>query len=151
MDRHAPMAGGRRAGRSRRGTDSHRQRGSDVFYSIIGPEPKILAQLIGNIAQIMRVAGVDWTMCSKDGWDNSNMAMYSGDFETMGRVERLHHEASLNLKCKRIVMGECGHAFRGAMYDGPKMALLEGAADPADPCDRVLSRSAHVGKNHHRS
>jgi Fe-S oxidoreductase len=94
--------------------------GADVFYSIIGPEPKILAQLIGNIAQIMKVAGVDWTMPSVDGWDNSNMAMYSGDFETMGRVERLHHEAALNLKAKRIVMGECGHAFRGAMYDGPK-------------------------------
>ncbi|MFH1113624.1 MAG: (Fe-S)-binding protein [Pseudomonadota bacterium] len=94
--------------------------GADVFYSIIAPEPKILAQLIGNIAQIMAVGGVDWTMPSTDGWDNSNMAMYSGDFETMGRVERVHHEAALRLKCKRIVMGECGHAFRGAMYDGPK-------------------------------
>jgi Fe-S oxidoreductase len=94
--------------------------GADVFYSVIAPEPKILAQLIGNIAQIMRVAGIDWTMPSMDGWDNSNMAMYSGDFETMGRVERAHHEAALMLKSKRIVMGECGHAFRGAMYDGPK-------------------------------
>jgi Fe-S oxidoreductase len=94
--------------------------GADVFYSVIAPEPKILAQLLGNIAQIMTVAGIDWTMPSVDGWDNSNMAMYSGDFEVMGRVERLHHEAALNLKAKRIVMGECGHAFRGAMYDGPK-------------------------------
>jgi Fe-S oxidoreductase len=94
--------------------------GADVFYSVIGPEPKILAQLIGNIIQIMRVAGIDWTMCSMDGWDNSNMAMYSGDFETMGRVERAHHEAALKLRVNRIVMGECGHAFRGAVYDGPK-------------------------------
>lgn len=94
--------------------------GADVFYSIIAPEPKILAQLIGNIAQIMAVAKIDWTMPSLDGWDNSNMPMYSGDFETMGRVERVHHEAALRLKSKRIVMGECGHAFRGAVYDGPK-------------------------------
>lgn len=94
--------------------------GADVFYSVIAPEPKILAQLIGNMAQIMRVAGVDWTMPSFDGWDNSNMAMYSGDFETMGRVERAHHDAAMELHCKRIVMGECGHAFRGAVYDGPK-------------------------------
>ena len=94
--------------------------GADVFYSVIAPEPKILAQLIGNIAQIMAVAKVDWTMPSLDGWDNSNMAMFSGDFETMGRVERAHHEAALRLKAKRIVMGECGHAFRGAVYDGPK-------------------------------
>ncbi len=94
--------------------------GADVFYSVIAPEPKILAQLIGNIAQIMAVAKVDWTMPSFDGWDNSNMAMYSGDFEIMGRVERYHHEAALKLKARRIVMGECGHAFRGAAYDGPK-------------------------------
>lgn len=94
--------------------------GADVFYSVIAPEPKILAQLIGNIAQIMAVAKVDWTMPSLDGWDNSNMAMYSGDFEIMGRVERAQYESALKLKSRRIVMGECGHAFRGAAYDGPK-------------------------------
>lgn len=94
--------------------------GADVFYSVIAPEPKILAQLIGNMAQIMAIARIDWTMPSFDGWDNSNLAMFAGDFEVMGRVERAHHEAALRLKAKRIVMGECGHAFRGAVYDGPR-------------------------------
>ena len=64
----------------------------------------------------MTVAGVDWTMPATDGWDNSNMAMYSGDFEIMGRVERLHWETAARLKVKKIVMGECGHAFR-SVYD----------------------------------
>ncbi len=94
--------------------------GADIMYSVIAPEPKILAQLINYMAQIMTIAGLDWTMPATDGWDNSNMAMYSGDFETMGRVERQHYETALRLKVKRIVMGECGHAFRGAVYDGPK-------------------------------
>lgn len=94
--------------------------GAEIMYSVIGPEPKFLAQLLGNIAIIMKVADVDWTMPSCDGWDNSNMAMYSGDFEIMARVERRHYEAAFNLKVKKIVMGECGHAFRGAVYDGPK-------------------------------
>ncbi len=94
--------------------------GAEVMYSVIAPEPKILAQLLGNIAQVMTVAGVDWTMPATDGWDNSNMAMYSGDFEIMGRVERLHWETAARLKVKKIVMGECGHAFRGAVYDGPR-------------------------------
>ncbi|MFC1520984.1 (Fe-S)-binding protein [Elusimicrobiota bacterium] len=94
--------------------------GADIMYSVIGPEPKILAQLLGNIAKIMKVAGLDWTMPATDGWDNSNMAMYSGDFEIMGRVERLHWETAARLKVKKIVMGECGHAFRGAVYDGPR-------------------------------
>ena len=94
--------------------------GADVMYSVIAPEPKILAQLLGNISQIMTVAGIDWTMPATDGWDNSNMAMYSGDFEIMSRVEKLHWETAARLKVKRVVMGECGHAFRGAVYDGPR-------------------------------
>ncbi len=94
--------------------------GAEVMYSVIAPEPKILAQLLGNISQIMTVGGIDWTMPATDGWDNSNMAMYSGDFEVMGRVERLHWETAARLKVKKIVMGECGHAFRGAVYDGPR-------------------------------
>ena len=94
--------------------------GAEVMYSVIAPEPKILAQLLGNMAQIMTVAGIDWTMPATDGWDNSNMAMYSGDFEVMGRVEKLHWETAARLKVKKVVMGECGHAFRGAVYDGPR-------------------------------
>ncbi len=94
--------------------------GADIMYSVIGPEPKFLAQLIGQMDQIMTVAGMSWTMPSLDGWDNSNMAMYSGDFEIMARVERKHYDKALELKVKKIVMGECGHAFRGAAYDGPK-------------------------------
>jgi len=94
--------------------------GAEVLYSVIAPEPKILAQLLGNISLIMAVGGVDWTMPATDGWDNSNMAMYSGDFEVMARVEKLHWETAARLKVKKIVMGECGHAFRGAVYDGPR-------------------------------
>jgi len=94
--------------------------GADIMYSVIGPEPKFMPQLIGQMDMIMTVAGMDWTMPSLDGWDNSNMAMYSGDFEIMARVERAHYDKALELRVKKIVMGECGHAFRGAAYDGPK-------------------------------
>jgi len=94
--------------------------GAEIMYSVIAPEPKILAQLLGNMAQIFTVAGADWTMPASDGWDNSNMAMYSGDFEVMSRVEKLHWETAARLKVKKVVMGECGHAFRGAVYDGPR-------------------------------
>ncbi len=94
--------------------------GADIMYSVIAPEPKILAQLLGNIAQVMKVAGLNWTMPSTDGWDNSNMGMFTGDFDTSGRIEQLHWETAMRLKVKKVVMGECGHAFRGAVYDGPR-------------------------------
>ena len=44
------------------------------------------------------------------------MAMYTGDNEIMGRLKRTHFETAQRLRVKRIVMGECGHAFR-SVYD----------------------------------
>jgi len=90
--------------------------GAEIMYSVIAPEPKFQAQLIYQVAIIMDAAGVDWTMPSGVGWDNSDMAMFTGDNEIMGRIKRTHYEAAVNLKVKRIVMGECGHAFR-SVYD----------------------------------
>lgn len=90
--------------------------GADFYYSVIAPEPKFRTQLIYQAAAIMNQAGCDWTMPSMPGWDNSDMCMYSGDFEMMGRLKRQHYELAQNLKVSRIVMGECGHAFR-SIYD----------------------------------
>ena len=90
--------------------------GADIMYSVIGPEPKFQAQLIYQAAVIMEAAGMNWTMPATPGWDNSDMAMYTGDNEIMGRVKREHFETAIRLKVKRIVMGECGHAFR-SVYD----------------------------------
>jgi Fe-S oxidoreductase len=90
--------------------------GADIMYSVIAPEPKFQAQLIYQAAVIMETAGVDWTMPAGLGWDNSDMAMFTGDNEIMGRLKRTHYEAAVKLKVKKIVMGECGHAFR-SVYD----------------------------------
>ena len=103
--------------------------GADVFYSVIGPEPKFRAQLIYQSAVIMYQAGVDWTMSATPGWDNSDMCMYTGDVEMMARLKKVHFETAMRLKTKRIVMGECGHAFRsvhdmGNRYLGWKMPPL---------------------------
>ncbi len=90
--------------------------GSEIMYSVIGPEPKFRAQLIYQAAVIMEKAGMNWTMPATPGWDNSDMCMYTGDYEMMGRLKRAHFETAARLKVKRIVMGECGHAFR-SIYD----------------------------------
>ena len=64
----------------------------------------------------MNVAGIDWTMPATPGWDNSDMCMFTGENEMMARLKRVHYETAIRLKCKRIVMGECGHAYR-SVYD----------------------------------
>ena len=96
--------------------------GADIFYSVIGPEPKFRAQLIYQAAVIFNVAGLNWTMPATPGWDNSDMAMFTGDNEIMARIKRMHFETAMRLKVKRIVMGECGHAFR-SIYDMGNRAL----------------------------
>ena len=90
--------------------------GAEIMYSVIGPEPKFRTQLIYQAAAIMNETGMDWTMPATPGWDNSDMAMYTGDSEMMGRLKRMHFDTAARLKVKKIVMGECGHAFR-SVYD----------------------------------
>jgi len=92
------------------------KQGADIMYSVIAPEPRFQADLIYKAAMLMTRAGVNWTLPATPGWDNSDMAMYSGDNEIMGRITRTHFEAAERLNVKKIVMGECGHAFR-SVYD----------------------------------
>src|SRR3990172_4847241 len=94
--------------------------GAEVMYSLHSVEVKYMTSLVTNIAKIMAVAGTDWTLPSRDGWDNTNQAMHGGDFETMGIAVRNHFDAALRLKVKKIVMNECGHAFKAVAYDGTR-------------------------------
>ncbi|MCP3926305.1 MAG: (Fe-S)-binding protein [Desulfobacterales bacterium] len=92
--------------------------GADIMYSVIAPEPKFQAGLIYQSAVIHHAADINWTMPSFPGWDNSNMAMFTGDYEISGRIAKAHYEAATKLHVKKIVMGECGHAFRSVFDVG---------------------------------
>jgi Fe-S oxidoreductase len=96
--------------------------GADFMYSVIGPEPKFRAQLIYQAAVIFNTAGLNWTMPATPGWDNSDMCMYTGDNDMMARIKKAHFETAMRLRVKKIVMGECGHAFR-SIYDMGNRAL----------------------------
>jgi len=91
---------------------------ADVLYLAHGLEAKYMTGLLTNMAKIMNVAEIDWTMPDTDGWDYTNKAFYAQDYETMSMVVRRHYENAFNLGVKRIVMGECGHAFRTGIYEG---------------------------------
>ena len=70
--------------------------GADFMYSVIAPEPKFRTQLIYQAAAIFHQAGSDWTMPSRPGWDNSDMCMFTGDYEMMGRIKRAHFASSVS-------------------------------------------------------
>lgn len=80
--------------------------GAEVMWAPLGTEPKIATYHVVRTAIIMNVAGINWTVPSKDGWDSVNMSMFIRDFETMQRVVLGLYENALRLKVKRLVLTE---------------------------------------------
>ena len=124
--------------------------GADIMYSVIAPEPKFQAQLIYQTAVIMNVAGVDWTMPASVGWDNSDMAMYTGDNEIMGRVKRAHFETAERLKVKKNRHGRMRPCVSQCLRYGQPLAGMGHAAVYHRPRHRVLLRSDQVRADQNR-
>ena len=112
--------------------------GADIMYSVIAPEPKFQAQLLYQAAVIMDVAGVNWTMPASMGWDNSDMAMFTGDNEIMGRLKRAHFETAARLKVKKNRHGRVRPRLSFGLRCGKSLAGMADAPHTHRPCDRVL-------------
>ncbi|MDE1948067.1 MAG: (Fe-S)-binding protein [Burkholderiales bacterium] len=74
-------------------------------------EPHV-ESLIGY-AKVFHAAGVSWTLSSKAS-EAANFALFIGNYEQLKKVSLRVKEASQALGVKRIVIGECGHAWRVA-------------------------------------
>jgi Fe-S oxidoreductase len=68
--------------------------------------------LIGY-AKVFHAAGTSWTLSSHAS-EAANFAMFIGSYDNMRRIAMRIREAALDLGVKRIVVGECGHAWRVA-------------------------------------
>jgi Fe-S oxidoreductase len=68
--------------------------------------------LIGY-AKVFHAAGVSWTLSSKAS-EAGNFGMFIGNYEQLRNIALRIREAALELGVKRIVVGECGHAWRVA-------------------------------------
>jgi [DsrC]-trisulfide reductase subunit K len=93
-------------------------------------EPHI-ASLLGY-GKVLHEAGLSWTFSSHAS-EAGNFGLFIGSYENMRRVAARVGEAVRALKVKRLVVGECGHAWRVAYnfwntLDGPFDTL-----DPAYP------------------
>ncbi len=74
-------------------------------------EPHV-ESLIGY-AKVFHAAGVSWTLSSKAS-EAANFALFIGNYEQMKKVSMRVKEEAIRLGVKRIVIGECGHAWRVA-------------------------------------
>ena len=68
--------------------------------------------LIGY-AKVFHAAGVSWTLSSYAS-EAGNFGLFNGNYETMRNVAMRIRDAALELGAKRIIVGECGHAWRVA-------------------------------------
>lgn len=80
--------------------------GAEVIWFPLGAEPKTGVYHIARIAKIMNVAGIDWTVASKDGWDSANMGMFIRDFVTQNRIVRGLFENAFRLRAKKMILTE---------------------------------------------
>ena len=74
-------------------------------------EPHV-ESLIGY-AKVFHAAGISWTLSSKAS-EAGNFGLFIGNYEQMRKISMRIREAAQELGVKRIVVGECGHAWRVA-------------------------------------
>jgi len=89
--------------------------GADVL--LVTPSADFFAEphidgLIGY-TKVFHQAGINWTL-STYASEAANFAMFIGSYEQMREIAERIRKAAEDLKVKRIVVGECGHAWRVA-------------------------------------
>jgi Fe-S oxidoreductase len=92
--------------------------------------------LIGY-AKVFHQAGISWTMSSHAS-EAGNFGMFIGSYENMHRVSKRVREAAIDLKVKRLVFGECGHAWRVAY------SFLNTLVGPFDFLDKRYPIPQHI-------
>ena len=68
---------------------------------------------LAGYAKVFHEAGISFTFSSYAS-EFANFGLFSGNYEHMRKVARRIVDAARELKVKRIVVGECGHAWRVA-------------------------------------
>ena len=91
------------------------EKGADVL--LITPSADFFAEphidgLIGY-AKVFHAAGISWTL-STHASEAANFSLFIGSHDHLQRVAERIREAALELGTKRLVVGECGHAWRVA-------------------------------------
>lgn len=105
------------------------KKGAKYMYTVNPREPMYYPQDLGMMAQILTVAGEDWTVPST-GWDCTNLAMFAADAAVASIPVRNMYQAAQELGVEQILMTECGHAYRSGAFEGPYWLGLPGGKPP---------------------
>jgi Fe-S oxidoreductase len=107
------------------------EKGADIL--LVTPSADFFAEphidgLLGY-AKVFHQAGVSWTLSSYAS-EAANFGLFIGNYENMRLVSQRIRKAALDLGVKRIIFGECGHAWRVAYS---YLNTLAGPWDFLDP------------------
>ena len=115
------------------------QKGADVL--LVTPSADFFAEphidgLIGY-AKVFHQAGLSWTVSSHAS-EAANFGLFIGSHDNMKQIALRIREAALELGVKRIVFGECGHAWRVGY------SFLDTLAGPFDFLDQQYPIPQHI-------
>lgn len=115
------------------------EKGAEIL--LVTPSADFFAEphvdgLIGY-GKVFHQAGVSWTLSSHAS-EAANFGMFIGSYENMRKISLRIREAALDLGVKRIVFGECGHAWRVAY------SFLNTLAGPFDFLDPRYPVPQHI-------
>jgi Fe-S oxidoreductase len=115
------------------------EKGAEVL--VVTPSADFFAEphvdgLMGY-AKVFHEAGISWTLSSHAS-EAANFGMFIGSYENMRKLSMRVREAALELGVKRIIFGECGHAWRVAY------SFLNTLAGPFDFLDPNYPVPQHI-------
>ncbi len=115
------------------------EKGADIL--LITPSADFFAEphvdgLMGY-AKVFHEAGVSWTLSSYAS-EAANFGMFIGSYKNMREISLRIRKAALELGVKRIIFGECGHAWRVAY------SFLNTLAGPFDFLDQRYPIPQHI-------
>jgi len=120
---------------------------ADIMYTVNAREPKHYPEDIAEAAILFHVAGENWTVPS-EGWEETSLAMFGGDWEACKLQVESVYDAMERLKPKRMVVTECGHAYRATVIEGPYWAGLQTGKTPVESLHYVewVAEALRTGK-----
>jgi Fe-S oxidoreductase len=115
------------------------QEGADIL--LVTPSADFFAEphvdgLIGY-AKVFHQAGISWTL-SSFATEAANFGVFIGNYEQMHKISARVRKAAQELGVKRVVYGECGHAWRVAY------SFLNTIAGPWDFLDPRYPVPSHI-------
>ena len=107
------------------------QKNKKYMYTLNPREIAFYPQETALAAKILTVAEESWTLPSK-GWDCTNLPMFTGDRKLAGDVANAVYQSALEMGAEKILLTECGHAYRSLVFEGPYLAGYPHGAPPVE-------------------